>query len=47
MCSSTDVISSPRCLDHFSNRRSVLALMRQPPFQRYAGCYTCVEVASN
>ena len=29
MCSSADVISSPRCLDHFSKRRAALAL-RQP-----------------
>ena len=29
MCSSTDVISRPRCLDHFSKRRAALAL-RQP-----------------
>ncbi len=27
--SSSDVISSPRCLDHFSKRRAALAL-RQP-----------------
>jgi hypothetical protein len=29
MCPSTDIISSPRCLDHFSKRRAALAL-RQP-----------------